>query len=358
MPNKSFFEYLGSAGLEKIHSQILAWLFSEDCNALNNEQKMSLLKKIFNIDIDSPIQNTRTEYEQIDILIETENAIIVIENKIKSSQHSNQLKRYEEFCEQNFQNKKKYYCYLSLVEECIYSEKWLKVSYAQIYDEIKHLQIDNSRNHGVILNEYMIFLNRLTSVLTDFNANYKNYKMVFTDGGKTKEAKRKMTYEHDNEAFIAKNQLETILQKSFLYRLTHEIKPLPLIRETRGDALVNFYIECNIQLGERAGFETYLQIQGNIIKFVFAINGYELDKSNKEWVEDVIPKMEELSKNNDLGYNKLNKPKSKAYISISKKMAKPYWEEEMEDLKTYIDTEIKNGTKLTNELLKALNIKL
>lgn len=356
MDKKSFFEYLGIAGVERVHSQILAWLFSEDCQALSDGQKNKLLKNIFKLQTESSIKNIRTEYGKIDILIETETDIVIIENKIKSSQHSNQLQKYEAFCEENFKDKNKYYCYLSLVEESINSGNWQKISYQEIFDNINLLQIDYTTSHGIILQEYIIFLSRLTQVVRDFNANTKEYAMVFIDGSKTKEDKRNFTYKNINEEFIAKNQLETILQKGFLYRLMDKVNPHAIIGETRGTALINFYIKSSIQLGERNGFETYIQLQGNTIKFVFAMNGYELDKSNKDWVKDAIIQMKYLSTVNTFGYNKCNEPDKKAYVSISKKVQIPYWKQEEDKLIEYINIEIENGTKLTHNLLNLLNI--
>jgi hypothetical protein len=47
--NKTFFEDLGIADRERIHSQILAQIFSSDFSALTKRHKIKLLDKIFDI---------------------------------------------------------------------------------------------------------------------------------------------------------------------------------------------------------------------------------------------------------------------------------------------------------------------
>ena len=43
---KSFFEYLGIADIERVHSQFFAWIFSSDCQAIDSTYKNDLLKKL------------------------------------------------------------------------------------------------------------------------------------------------------------------------------------------------------------------------------------------------------------------------------------------------------------------------
>src|SRR4051812_10929012 len=117
MDQKSFFEYLGIAHMERMHSQMLAWIFSKDCCALNSQSKVTLLNKIFHLENDRKILNVHTESNNIDILIETDKEIIIVENKIKSSQHSNQLTRYQDYCNKNYINVKPKFYYLTFIDE-------------------------------------------------------------------------------------------------------------------------------------------------------------------------------------------------------------------------------------------------
>lgn len=41
--NGSFFDKIGVADMEKVHSAVIGWMFSNDCCALNKQQKSELL---------------------------------------------------------------------------------------------------------------------------------------------------------------------------------------------------------------------------------------------------------------------------------------------------------------------------
>lgn len=351
---KSFFEYLGIAHVERIHSQFLSWIFSFDCKAIDKNQKSSLLKTIFQLDNDSDIINTQTERDGIDILIQTDKEIIVIENKIKSSQHSNQLNRYKEYCDKEFPDSKKRFYFLTLIGEKSDDKNWERISYEKIYKHLNSLSLKTNDSHSVIIKEYLVFLERLASIVGDFTKNVKSYDMVFKDGKKKKKDKINFKYQNEKEKFIAENQLETILQKSFLASLAGKIETSKgIITDTRGDALVDFPIERNISYNNR-NYTTIIQLQHDTIKFAFTISDNYIN-SEKKWIENVIPKMETLRSQNKFGYKKLNLPKSKAYVSISKKLDSHYWHLDLDVLSKIINEEIKNCKSLTKELISLIN---
>ncbi len=355
MENKTFFEYLCIADMERIHSQILAWIFSKDFNAINPNDKKELLKKIFQLENISDIKNVITESNKIDITIETETEILIIENKIKSSQHSNQLSRYEEFCEINYPNNKKRFYYLTLIDEESKTDNWKRISYVNIFKFLKDLKLKNANNHSVVFEEYLNYLEKLTNVLLHFQENTRLYDMVFLDGKKKKSEKVDFKYQNVYEKFIAENQLETILQKCFLNSISNKINEVESwVMETRGDALIDFKLRDNIFL-EGNNYITIIELQGTIIKFAFIIEGEKYNKSEKKWIKDIIPKMQLLATNNRFGYSKCNEPKSKAYVSISKKLHKYYWHMNEEELINFINSEIRNGMELTDALLDLIN---
>jgi len=356
MNTKSFFEYLGIADMERVHSQILAWIFSSDCDSIDSKQKNELFQKLFNINNDSQIVNVLTEYNNIDILIETNNDVVVIENKIKSSQHSNQLVRYKTLCDIKFRNKAKHYFFLTLIGEQSNDLDWNIITYIQIYQKIKSLELVADTKNTVILNEYLFFLERLNNVTQDFIKFPLNYDIVFTDGNKRKADKINIEYRNDQEKFIASNQLETILQKYFLNSLILKVtNSIGNVGDTRGVALVDFIIREGINYNGKC-YSTMIQLQGNTIKFAFVIGENKYAKSNKKWIVDIIPLMKMLSKKNEFGYKKPNIPTAKAYVSISKKIDGHYWHIDIEDLADLIMIEIENGKYLTDELIKAINL--
>ena len=100
---KGFFEFISAADSEKVHSQTIGWIFSEYCNVFNPDDKSAILNELcFNKEIIKhdfkTIEKVDVEVKDIDILIEGDDWRIVIENKIKSSQHSNQLLKYFRNC--------------------------------------------------------------------------------------------------------------------------------------------------------------------------------------------------------------------------------------------------------------------
>ncbi len=351
---KSFFEYLGIADIERIHSQVFAWLFSNDCTALNSRQRNQLIKEIFKLENIGNILNTQTERGKIDILIQTDKEIIVIENKIKSSQHSDQLHTYKNYCEEEFRGYTKHFYFLTLIgEKTNHNDNyWNRITYTDVYKALKLVELNNNDTHSVIITEYVNLLERLTSVLEDFTKNVKDYDMVFQDGGKTKGEKINVSYENPNKQFIADNQLETILQKTYLASIVEKIGT-GRITETRGDALIDFPLTEHIEY-QGNKYSTMLEIQGDNLKFAFMIMD-NYPQSDKKWIADIIPMMEKLLEiENKAGFVKLNKPKSKAYVSISKKLKTPYWRMEMDKLIEFIKTEIANGQNLTDKLLELI----
>lgn len=309
---------------------------------------------LFNTNNDSKILKVHTEMSGIDILIETSNEIIVIENKLKSSQHSDQLTKYKEYCDHKFPQVQKRFYFLTLTGEKSNDVNWRRMSYYQMYEQLHKLPLNDEENHTVIVREYLVFLQRLTSCVNDFISRPHDYDMVFMDGKKKKIDKINCLYATPNERFIASNQLETILQKCFLHGLSEQIDTnISFVSDTRGDALIDFPIRSGIIYKNR-NYSTILQLQQDNIKFAFAIFGEGYVTSRKEWIEGAIPLMELLRLENVHGYTKVNKPKSKAYISVSKKLNINYWKMAPSVLKDFIVAEIANAEKMTGFLVGKL----
>ncbi|MFM2249842.1 MAG: hypothetical protein RLZZ358_769 [Bacteroidota bacterium] len=120
---KGFFEFIAAADSEKVHSQTIGWIFSKDCDVFESNEKSEILNALLiqknKKNEDFKPEKVFVEFDDIDILIETKKWLIVIENKIKSSQHSNQLYKYEYITAQNF--KTALDCY----------EKWKLIEFPQ-----------------------------------------------------------------------------------------------------------------------------------------------------------------------------------------------------------------------------------
>lgn len=352
---KSFFEYLAIADVERIHSQMFAWIFSENCNGISTESKLALLNGLLETNF-TDINGIKifTEKKNIDILIELADTVVAIEVKLKSTEHSNQLKRYEDYCKEHYANKNTKYIYLTLLEEEP-AKPWKNLTYSDYLNKLNNLEISQNK-HGVVIEEYLLYLTNLVTVFNDFKINYSNYDRVFLDGGVKKEDKDFSTYTNENERFIAENQLETQFQKYFFGLVSNKVqeKSHVVITETRGQALIEFQIEHNIKyIMPDENYFTGIQFQGGTVKFLFANQNYF--NSRKEWIIDLIPIFEKLKNTN--GYYKLNKPSSKAYISISKKITKKeYWKLPVDELAKILDEEIKIGKELTNKLKEEIQV--
>lgn len=109
---------------ELYHSNILAYLINPNESHKHREYGAKLLKiindnlsedKILDIVREKVVRTKQTdENRYIDIFIETNNAIIIIENKIWAKDQKNQLRDYYQFAKTICKNKKIYLCYLTL----------------------------------------------------------------------------------------------------------------------------------------------------------------------------------------------------------------------------------------------------
>ena len=219
--NGSFFDRIGIADMEKVHSAVIGWIFSDECKALTNQQKSELLCSLFHV-MPSQTFNSfvvEVEHHDIDVLIITDNNTCwVIENKIKSSQHSNQLDRYYNIIKgepvkigrkiqsiQDYMQLKSHYCFLTLVGEnpkCT-NNVWENTTYKSFSTALKSVLSNDNRNSDyIILNEYLCCITNLADALDEFINNHQQYPYVFVD----RPNKKKRTGN-----YIADNGLETAL---------------------------------------------------------------------------------------------------------------------------------------------------
>lgn len=345
----SLFQYLGFADIEKIQSQIIAWIFSPDCHAISIESRQNLLYELFGVN--EPILNVQTEFENIDIAFFTEKTAIIIENKLKSSQHSNQLARYHANSESNrlLKQMEVSFFFLTLVSESSFNQKWKCISYRDIYTFLSSQEILVNSFDGHFLKEYITFLEKLTGAFQSFILKPSDFNFVFTDGHKKKIDKKQEDYKSHLDWFIASNQMETIFQRGFWISLLQKSNfSSYVVKETRGTALVDFNLIKNYKIGKHT-FVMLLQIQSNTFKFVLAAEDYK--KSKSDWITNLIPVMDELKNVNPFKYNRLNPPKEKAYISLSKKSDQVFWELSEEELIKRIQNELDNCKKLSEMLI-------
>lgn len=313
--NRTFFEYLGIADMEKIHSQILQWILSEDNKSLNSNQKNKLIEIFFEIQ-DFKITEIITEYEKIDILIKSSNSVICIENKLKSSQHSNQLEKYKKSIKNKYGEINSHFFFLTLIDENSFDKEWKNISYNKLLSSLLKLEIKENTD-GLILIEYIKTLENFTKIIKDFLENPAEYNNVFVDGSKTKHQKKKEV-KSEKQKFISDNQLETIFQKMYFKKVADilDLKDYYIV-ETHGNAILGVPIKTNIILNEKP-FNFGFDYQNGTFKTMCISSNYE--NSNSKDIPLEIPELFERIKNNvKYGYEKVNKPRTKAQYSLTKR---------------------------------------
>lgn len=348
----TLFECLGISDVERIHTQMLAWIFCQDNSIIDNHSKSLVLNGLFKTEGFYEQFKIETEFRNIDLLIETESCIFVLENKLKSSERPNQTLDYEKvIINSRGKDKLKYhFCFLTLISERAQSDNWVNVSYSTLSNLLKsNIKIDTSLKESYFIKEYIDTLENLSKVYNDFSRHPMRYINVFNDGSKKKYDKDK--YNNPFQDYIRQNQLETIFQKSYLKKLIEEINVEELLKEidgssfevseTRGIALIQLHLNLISYNGNdyRIGF----QLQGNSMKINLADKNYKQSKSNQ--IDQRL--IDEFTKHFKIGndFSRINKPRTKAYISTSKKLDKKIWEFSLEDLSQRIKNEIKSVIK-------------
>lgn len=302
-PNSGIFEYLMAAAMEKVHSQALGWIFTLGSPSANSDQESIgtyLLKKIIGLENEKiSIETVTVEYNHFDLLIEWKrngtNCTLVIENKIKSSEHSNQLHRYVEDMKslvekdnafQHFhpyQKEHHHYILLQLINEATLPEPWQQLTYLSLSKFLRTaLQEDYiSLNAGekTILEQYLDCIHRLSQTVDQFIANPAKFSFVFSEGKTRKRAGSGHLNLHQNfsvVSYIKANQLETILQKAFYFRLMQEAvlndKKFH-IGESHGTAILDLLLPGIIQVQINStivSLKKICQFQGGQVKFALA----------------------------------------------------------------------------------------
>jgi hypothetical protein len=275
----------------------------------------------------------------------------VIENKIKSSQHSKQLDKYTKIMKSEYIKIEKkqepdytykklnhHFCYLTLIGEqpqCKETD-WASCSYKKLAkllkDEIK--TSNSSKNDVIIIQEYIACIENLTKALETFLKSPKDFSFVFTNGSHKKKTKKEIEEIVDNTTqkfkecarYIAENGLETIFQKQFLYDFLKNIDIFKdinfTVAESHGTALVDFEPQKINELSFG------IQFQNGTFKIQVLDNG----NKHKDFWDKWNSELNDLRMNDLKDWN-FNPPKESQrkenvnhYFSFSKKRITKYWE--------------------------------
>ena len=122
----NIFQALSASRSELRHSSFLAYLLDpKENHGLNDVFLKKFLQDIFNDDksdcrdafdvefVNADEAEILREWRNVDILIKMPNDVVIIENKIDSRDHSNQLLKYKTVAEELFPGKRRHYVYLT-----------------------------------------------------------------------------------------------------------------------------------------------------------------------------------------------------------------------------------------------------
>ena len=173
------FRVLGIEDMEIRHSNMLAWILTpNESHGLQDHFLRRYLMHVSNetendfldpVDIDAAdIKSVEVlrEWQNIDLLVDLETDdgrwLIVIENKVNSRQHSNQLRRYRETVEQAYPDHKRFYLLLSKHSEEPDDEAYVSTSYEIVYRALASCVKEHRGSIGsepaVLLKNYLTLL--------------------------------------------------------------------------------------------------------------------------------------------------------------------------------------------------------
>lgn len=291
---RSFFDAISIASMERMHSQMIAWILSDDCEAISRDSKSVILAELCGVQAQDlgvlKEGGCHTEWGHIDLVVETEDAVVFIENKIKSSQGQDQLSRYNSVIDESkiLNGRRPLRVLLSLVDERAAVRDWRNVTYKSLAEGLDSVPLAAGPNEdATIVRTYIASLQHLTGVVEKFRMNPDRFENVFDEGSRTRAEKSELRHhESDDCQFVRDMQLETVLQRLYLQEICDRINPRAksiVIGETRGVALLDIKkpkaLDPIIEDGHT--FHWGIQFQGKSVK-VQLESGYD---DQGKWME-------------------------------------------------------------------------
>lgn len=336
----TFFDFIGAADMERVHSATIAWMISDMCKAITREDRIELLKTLFNADSIN-IRSIRAcnEFNHIDIAFITKDSngkeeFWAIENKIKAPLGHNQLAEYEETIDRHLKDcnyTKRHLAVLSLIgilpQDKDRLGKWHLATYETLSQKLEEICAKhNEHQHYAIVKEYSECLHNLTCALKGFKDHPKDYPNVFTDGNRPKSDKINIDTDSplNIRDFISINGLETLFQKYYFVDIVNEISSKIdykwcHISETHGNADFSFHLG---DMGYDSSYPFDLSFQNGTFKFAVTDKSYSPlpdKKDTSKWPPKFVKWISvfDILKKEFPQYKRLNRPKTKIRVSLS-----------------------------------------
>ena len=234
------------ADSENVHSQTIGWIFSKNCNAISKEDKENVIKNLISLKGNIEIDEIFVEIDDSDILIKCSKRLIVIENKVKISQHDNQLEKYEKDAKikadkLNIDHDNISYIYLTLDKEASNKSPWIDVSYLSLIKELEKCKIIENED-AVIFNQYLVTINRIINTINISINDHELRRWCFKNTGIKKydllskdvfsELCKDLTKDENlkNALYLIETGMIRIIQKLFYKRTLESIDKTFLIK--------------------------------------------------------------------------------------------------------------------------------
>jgi len=356
--NKTLFESLAIADAERVHSQVIAWIFFLPDDVIDHKVKLNALKDLFNLsntndEVIGVIERCETEVKNIDILIETNKYVFVIENKLKSSEHTEQTTRYKEYVEKEYASKtKRIYGFLSLIEDNPKDKDWVVITYDKLHKALNDClrKAKKGTREYYLLDDYVETLKNLVKAYKSFREEKEVFKYVFSKKEKKGFSNKEKEEENHSITIIKRNRLETIFQKAFYREVCNALSLKNFgIDETHGNAQFQTHLKRFKFNGKN--FKIAFGIQQSTMKV--SVSPLDYNNSKKDEIEDFESVFDSFKNTfNTNNFNRFNKPNKHARYSYSKAMDLKIFEYDFKELINYINEEI---TKAKDLALNYLN---
>lgn len=151
---------------ELFHSNFIGWIldtYTEDLTVFFKEK--------LEIKNNNSIKNIKREKLNIDISFELGDTLVLIENKVKSIPYTGQLKKYEEYEIKKFDSNCKNikYILLTLKEPKIKSDNWIYISYKELIEYLKNMDIKNQYHHFLVHDYIDLIVFLQTNIVDNIN---------------------------------------------------------------------------------------------------------------------------------------------------------------------------------------------
>lgn len=380
---RTFFDHIGVADMERVHSATIAWILSDNCRALSINEKKEILSTLFKTEKSSLVSiKPINEYQHLDMVVVTtdetgQEELWVLENKVKAPLAYNQLGKYtKKIKEGKIDEKNKevndlircighnahhHLAVLSLIgwlRQDGDSGEWKTSTYEELSAVLNSICMGKNEteiSHMAIVDEYRKCISNLVSTLADFRKNPQAFPHVFTDGNKAKAYKTTIN-RPDTIGYIAENGLETLFQKSYFTDIVNEIIDKGNIEferchvgESRGNADFAFHFGS---FGNDSSYEFDLSFQNGAFKLAVCKKYYpDLKGHEKELGKWKAAFEDKDIRKNYPDYSRINIPRGKARLSISYNIGNDWYKRYKREafIKLIID-QVKIGRRMAREI--------